>query len=286
VYESWTALAKAVSGTPSPSVAPALTGIGAFATQTAAPPPIPITFSTTSSSNAKARLGAIAGGAVGGAVLIAVLIGVILWFFRQKRSKAFPLSPDSDDSNFFRYNPVPVRRPSQAFMEAKQLESASSAALSHMTSSRLVSPDSALVPNRPGLNSLSSGVPRARVSEANQTNPQPTQLPRMGIERQASFGTSLDRQTSFATTNITTSHGLSEQPSSINIHALANEVATLLRTPSGNILGPTVPNPEGPRPRNKHQEGRNGDHPVNRTESPMGPPAYRTTIGTPDRPSG
>jgi hypothetical protein len=292
VYNEWVVSAKAVTGTPSPIATVALTGIGAFASQTPAPPLTPVTLpssSATPSSSSVApttsqapptaipdsspatqtsHLGAIVGGAIGGAVVIALVIGTIIWFNRQQKSKPISSSPSTEDSHFFRYNPdpVPVRRPSEAFVEAKLLENASSAALSQMTPPRVHSPDHALLPNRYAPNHPPPGV---RVLEA---NPQPTQLPRMGLER----------QTSFTSTNMS----LSEQPSTINMHTLANEVATLLRNPSaGNLGQPVVPNPEGPRPKNKLLDGRNGDLSMNRNNE-SSPPAYRTTMQTPDRSSG
>jgi FtsZ-interacting cell division protein ZipA len=228
-------------------------------------PPTP-TATLSTAASPTSHLGAIVGGAVGGAIAIALIIAALLWRSRQQKSQPFPPTPSTEDSHFFRYNPVPARRPSEAFVEAKQLENASSPALSQMTPPRVYSPDNALLPNRHGPNHPPPGI---RILEA---NPQPTQLPRLGLER----------QTSFATTNMS----LSEQPSTINMHALANEVATLLRTPSaGNLGQPVVPNPEGPRPRNKLLDGRNGDLSMNRNNE-SSPPAYRTTMQTPDRSSG
>ncbi|KAF8809971.1 hypothetical protein BYT27DRAFT_6510839 [Phlegmacium glaucopus] len=142
MYNQFVAAAKLVTGTPAPTISVALTGSGAFATQAPSATPLPVTssalattstLSSTSSvvtstpsptptatavSSTNPHLGAIVGGSVGG---IVALIGLIfmLWLFCLRKKKA-PISPESDE--FFRYNPVPARRPSQVFVEAKRAE--------------------------------------------------------------------------------------------------------------------------------------------------------------------
>ncbi|KDR78008.1 hypothetical protein GALMADRAFT_1296964 [Galerina marginata CBS 339.88] len=276
--------------TPVPSLTPALTGIGAFATQTPAipltsvsippsssatpssdsastitvtptPPPVP----ASSSGKSPSHLGAIVGGAVGGAVVIVLLIAVLLWFHRQRQLKEIPTSPLTDDSDFFRYNPGPARRPSEAFVEAKHLENLSTPALSQISPLRSRSPDPPLSPNRRrGQNPpFPPGVPQIVVQPL--ATPQ-QQYERSGFERQTSYG------------SLTSAPG--GAPDQINIQALASEVAVLLRNPSASTGQSTLTIPEGPRPLNKNLESRSRD-PINRNDSPMGPPAYRAMGGTP-----
>ena len=63
------------------------------------------------------HLGAIVGGAVGGALGIGLI--ALLWFFCL-RAKQAPDTLQSED--LFRYNPVQVQRPSEAFLEAQRSE--------------------------------------------------------------------------------------------------------------------------------------------------------------------
>ncbi|PPQ91618.1 hypothetical protein CVT25_012799 [Psilocybe cyanescens] len=284
-YTRFRASAQQVTGTPEPSFVPVLTGVGAFATGTPAIPTtsvsipplsdttssssIPLPTSTSSDSSATpssaaagashpstSHLGAIVGGAVGGAAVLALGIVGILWFCRVQKSRSIPPSPASDDANFFRYNPVPVRRPSEAFIEAKQLESVKSA--TQVTPPRTLSPDTPMSPNRRGqVPQFPPGVPRVA---------EPT----------------LDRQASFGSNAMSLSAGASEHPPNINIHALATEVAGILRAPSNASMAQhnLSPHPEGGRSMRKlaSDNSRNGADSINRTESPLGPPAYRTAV--------
>ncbi|KAF8963283.1 hypothetical protein BDZ97DRAFT_1758767 [Flammula alnicola] len=76
-------------------------------------------ITTPSQSSTKSHLGAIIGGAAGGGIGVIIFLIVLLWYCGRRKSTIEPLSPSTDDSHFFRYNPGPVRRPSDAFVAAK-----------------------------------------------------------------------------------------------------------------------------------------------------------------------
>ncbi|PPR04527.1 hypothetical protein CVT26_002391 [Gymnopilus dilepis] len=313
------AVATAAPSTPpAPSSSPSASSSSLPPATSSSSTPSPTSPPTSSAT--KSHLGAIIGGAVGGGALLVILAALFLWFYHAKRMRnSFPGSPVSDDSRFFRYNPKPVPepkklRPSQAFVAAKQLEA--TGAVSEASASREglgnsngnggknesvgVSIPRTLSPNRSPY--APPGVQPTMTTNTSVTNTpaQPNQLPRLalGIDRQSSFATNASSNSTSNITNInsttTTNARMSEvpiSPATINMHALANEVATLLRQPSANTLStttgaePVPPLPQGPRPRpsNKHLEARvtvsSVDGPGHGlggggAESPH-PPAYR-----------
>ncbi|KAH9476693.1 hypothetical protein JR316_0010607 [Psilocybe cubensis] len=303
------------------NVSEPLTGIGAFATQTPAIPSTPVsippstptpsdsstTSSTTSSSttspsdtstaaaahsSSSSHLGAIVGGAVGGAAVLILGLILILWLLRVQKSRrtrtpGAPDSPTSDDANFFRYNPAPVRRrPSEAFAEAKQLEAARS-----LSATRQATPTPAPA-SAPSM-SMSMSMSPNRRGEVVQQPQFPPGVPRtLMVEPHM-----LDRQTSFGSTAMSFTgnssagaasvdqhphpHQQMQQTANLNIHALASEVAGILRQPANTAPVAAHPNQEGtPRSIRKlaSDSSRFGAESIHRTESPLSPPAYRTTV--------
>ncbi|KAH9476567.1 hypothetical protein JR316_0010479 [Psilocybe cubensis] len=316
-YTSFRAAAQQVTGTPQPNFQIALTGIGAFATQTPAIPSTPVSIppstptpsdsstssSTTSSSttspsdtstaaaahsSSSSHLGAIVGGAVGGAAVLILGLILILWLLRVQKSRrtgppGAPDSPTSDDANFFRYNPAPVRRrPSEAFAEAKQLEAARS-----LSATRQATPTPAPA-SAPSM-SMSMSMSPNRRGEVVQQPQFPPGVPRtLMVEPHM-----LDRQTSFGSTAMSFTgnssagaasvdhHQQMQQTANLNIHALASEVAGILRQPANTAPVAAHPTQEGtPRSIRKlaSDSSRFGAESIHRTESPLSPPAYRTTV--------
>ncbi|KAH9474257.1 hypothetical protein JR316_0013420 [Psilocybe cubensis] len=142
-YTKFQKAAKKVKGTPKPSFQIALTGLGAFATQTPAPVSTPTSISLPTSTS---QHSAITGGAVGAAIVIVLGLVGILWHLRVQRlrrnGKTQGSSSTSEDDDFFRYDPRAVRRqrPSVVFAEEKQLEVARSLnAAQHSTPVRTLS---------------------------------------------------------------------------------------------------------------------------------------------------
>ncbi|KAF4623664.1 hypothetical protein D9613_002321 [Agrocybe pediades] len=327
IYNTWRQSAKLVTSTPTPVFTPILTGIGAFATATPQVPSTPIPSDSTSStspsstdsqtssstsasststststatssdqtssskSSTSSHLGAIVGGAVGGAVLLLILLLTIFWCKRRRGLRSPGTSPSSStaDANFFRYNAVsraPVtRRPSDAFIEAKRLEEKSASAAGV--------PQRPFSPIRRGQGDGGAGGNMFAPPGVASSRP---------VDQQQSFriggGGGIDRQASFSTNPISPStdtghsgtNNNNASNNNIDVHAIANEVVSLLRAPSSNTLGTSnfsssnnpqslTAQPEGPRP----LKSQFVPVPVTRTESPLGPPAYRTTMGTPDR---
>jgi hypothetical protein len=221
MFSQFVNAAKLVSGTPAPTATVILTGQGAFATNSPSASSIPIvtkltTTSTSSSTSStstpfptatavtavaastNARLGAIVGGSVGGAVVFIGLFGVLLLFCLRK--KKAPINPESDE--FFRYNPVPVRRPSQVFAEAKRAEGLhhNISVTSDTTTNNGITPTAHFTPVR---------------RQHTQTGPIILEPP------------NLHRQPS-TQSDLLSSNSSVEQPNNLDIRNLAQEVAAVL----------------------------------------------------------
>jgi hypothetical protein len=177
----------------------------------------------------------------------------------QRKARNVVDSPTSDDSHFFQYNPAPVRvrRPSEAFVAAKAMENS-------MVTAFPLPPDSAapLAPNR-----------RASTSSPGNVMP-PAGLPRKNSSQ------ALERQPSLQST--LASPGMTEQPSNVDMRALATQVAAVLRnSPSGGTLSTTTNTTGSMQHQAFRADKRLGLHTADQSHSSQDPPAYRAAMGTP-----
>ena len=236
----------ALSVTPSPSPSTSSTLAMSTSTSTTSIP----TPTNTAVHSTTSHLGAIVGGAVGGAVGIGLI--ALLWFFCL-RTKQAPDTLQSED--LFRYNPVHVRRPSEAFIDAQRTEN-----LSYNTTT---------------MSNTNSFSPSTRLSPVRRPSG-PVILQPPYLHRQGSAQSDLASSSSNFTSN-PTSTGLNvpERPSNVDIRALAQEVAAVL------YQGPPVP----PRRKNSLEQQQPElsvqNHAdlgsLHSTDQP--PPNYRTAMG-------
>lgn len=151
---------------------------------------------------------------MGGFFGVVLILGGVLYWLRHRKPEAVPESPTTTDgSGFFRYDPGPVRvrRPSEAFAAAKALEGS--------LPMRTLSPDSTTVPLVPNRRRSMPCVDGTAGEHAHE------------LGRQASVQSDLATGTG--------SEGTA--PGTVNMQALANEVAAvLMRAPSGQTLNAGV----------------------------------------------
>ena len=253
---------------------PILIGQGAFATNVPTPsilssPSSTIsstlsTSSVTSTPTTESHLGAIIGGAIGGGVVLVCII-IVLWVFLVRRKNA-PKRPESDE--FFRYDPVPVRRrPSEVFAEAKRAES-----LHHNTS---ITSNS--ITSNPYIDE--SIMPTAYLGPVRRSPSLIVLQPPSDLHRQVS-----DLGPLSATTRST----FLGQTNNVDIRALAQEVAAVL------YQHPPVPPPRHPRyqnlPGRQQMTVRNlnpeGFDYAGISHAIQPPPNYRAATGYPPVPRG
>jgi len=230
-FNSFSAVAKLVTTIASIGPTPILSGIGAFATSTPTvsalaftPSPSLTSLSTstptpssTSSASPSAtatptppNLGAIVGGTVGGAVgLIAFMLA--LWYFCLRNNKQQAAVPVQND-DFFRYNPVPDRRPLTEGFHQPMGSQSSAGNLQHNPS--MLS------------NTNASSSQTARLAPLRRS-PGPVILEPPYLHRQMSQQSDINSTSSNPTTS---GRGLnvSEPPNNVDIRALAQEVAAVL----------------------------------------------------------
>ncbi|TDL21401.1 hypothetical protein BD410DRAFT_840599 [Rickenella mellea] len=152
VFQDFLSRAKAVTGTPAPSVGVTLSGIGAFATNSPTPTitmaPTTTVSSTSSSSNtptvtqtlrssSHTNKGAVIGGAVGGtmaAMLLCLIVLFFIWYRRIRRQsqrtpseqhpkESYEKSPDVHHAGYGEYNAqVPYHNNQQDSRRLGELE--------------------------------------------------------------------------------------------------------------------------------------------------------------------
>ena len=209
---------------------------------TSTPSPTHIAVHSTTS-----RLGRIVGGAVGGAVGLIGLIGLIaiLWFFCL-RTKKNPDTFQSDD--LFRYNPIPVRRPGEPFLEAQRTEN--------------------LYHNTPVTSNTDSFIPSARLSPLRYPSG-PVILQPPHLRRSESVQSDLASSSSNPTSP---GPNVPERPSNVDIHALAQEVAAVLydedKNSSQDLRGQKQP-----------ELAVQNHSDIGSSQSTDQPPNYRTVMG-------
>ncbi|KAF8153760.1 hypothetical protein B0H34DRAFT_799718 [Crassisporium funariophilum] len=288
MYNQFMAAAKLVTGTPAPTPAVVLTGIGAFATNSPAVPPGSISPTPTGSStsantgsitsatsaatspaaaqgsSSSSHLGAIIGGAVGGVLGIIFILAGLFLLIHQRKQRQILIAPSTQDDPFLQYTPgpVPSRRPSETLMSAKQMDSTT------------ITP----FPSSPTTARARSTSPQPTFSPVRRPAPTPTTPAFSHMTQLSQQHHSMDRQASFASSDMRSTTDMS---GNVNIHALANEVAAvLLRTPSMANLHASDSGSGGSREQRQpmmYVENRDERDADEMSSSP--PPNYRTAMG-------